>query len=623
SALSGSKLNKPEYKIEEIDEPASEWVDVLLEDSYGCPRYAARVIKDVKITRSPFWLRKKLFCSGVRAINNVVDVSNFVLLETGHPLHAFDYDLFSSFSGKPAKRVLVRRAKDKEKFTTLDETERSLNAEVLLITDGKKPVALAGIMGGLESEVTGKTRNILLESAYFDPRVIRRGRISLGLNTEASYRFERGADPDAVAKSADRAAYLMKELCGGKVLKGVVDNYPKPIRPLVISFRAERCSAILGIDIKQSKINEILDKLEIKVNQNKNDKLSVEIPNFRPDLTREIDLIEEVARIYGYEKIESNIRMGGGIFALKSNEEKVKDKIKRFLVGKGLFEIITNNLVDPLRMSKINSQTNAVRILNPLNEEHSVLTTSLYYNLLSVISWNLNRKENDLRLFELGKVYREKDEKTTEEKFQLVIGLCGRKTPVFWGEKVKKVDYYDLKGIVEDLFNELKIKEYDSFLKDMEVFTEGVSAELKVKGKPLGYLGKVSEKTLKIFDIDEEVFLCGIDFQTLYEHIPPTSFYTALPRFPRVERDISLIVEEGVLSKDIEKKILEIGSELVEKVYLFDFYKGSQIPAGKKSLAYTIWYHSEEKTLTEEEVESVHKKILGELKTGFGAEQRQ
>ncbi|MFH0930905.1 MAG: phenylalanine--tRNA ligase subunit beta, partial [Candidatus Zixiibacteriota bacterium] len=241
AALSGGKLKKPEYFIKEIEESTSDWVEVLIEDTLGCPRYSARVIKEVKVTKSPFWLRRKLECCGTRGINNVVDITNFILMETGHPLHAFDYDLFTQFSGKPSKKVLVRRANEKEKFFTLDGVERVLNPEALLITDGSKPIAIAGIMGGLESEVTERTKNVLLESAYFDPRVIRRGRISLGLNTEASYRFERGADPNMVIMASNRAAQLMANLCQGKILKGVVDNYPEPIFPMKLSFRPKRC----------------------------------------------------------------------------------------------------------------------------------------------------------------------------------------------------------------------------------------------------------------------------------------------------------------------------------------------------------------------------------------------
>jgi len=635
AALSGGKLKKPKYDIIETEEPASDWADVLIEDPLACPRYAARVIKDVKIGKSPFWLRRKLECCGMRAINNVVDITNLVLLETGHPLHAFDYDLFAAFPGKPPKRVLVRRAKDKEKFLTLDEIERTLNPEVLLITDGKKPVALAGIMGGMESEVTEKTRNILLESAYFEPRVIRRGRISLGLMTEASYRFERGADPDMVTKSADRAAQLMGSLCEGKVLKRVVDNYPKPITPLRLLFRPERCSKILGVGIEQKDIDETFDNLEIKVVESKPAQMSVEVPTFRPDLTREIDLIEEVARIYGYDKIGSYFRAGGELFTPILEEERQIKRIKKYLAGKGLFEVVSNNLVDPVKMYKINPLRKGVKILNPLNEELSILTTSLSYNLLSIISRNLNRKENDLRIFELGKVFWSRDESSPEERLDLEIALCGRKSPIFWGEKEKKVDFYDLKGILEDLLYELRIKEFTFLPKSSNLFSEEISFELQSRGKVIGILGKVSNEILKLFDmgqessflrhfdIYEEIFLAEIDFQTLSEIIPPPGFYTALPRFPRVKRDISLVVEEGILSQDLEKAIQDYGGEMLERVYLFDLYRGKQVPAGKKSLAYTIWYRSEERTLTEEEVENVHKKVVEGLKSNFGAELRQ
>ncbi|MCJ7497274.1 MAG: phenylalanine--tRNA ligase subunit beta, partial [candidate division Zixibacteria bacterium] len=384
AALSGGKLKKPKYFIKEIEEPASGWVEVLLEDTLGCSRYAARVIKEVKVKKSPFWLRRKLECCGVRTINNVVDITNFVLMETGHPLHAFDYDLFTQISDKPTKKVLVRMAKEKEKFFTLDGVERILNPEILLITDGIKPVAIAGIMGGLESEVTEKTNNVLLESAYFNPRVIRRGRISLGLNTEASYRFERGADPNIVIQASDRVAQLMAEICEGKILKGVVDNYIEPIFPMKLFFRPKRCNKILGVGIGQKEIEGIFENLEIKVLDKEPDTLSIEIPTFRPDLTREIDLIEEVARIYSYDKIESSFRAGGELLTPISEEERLIKRVKNFLAGKGQFEVVSNNLVDPVKMSKINPYKKGISVLNPLNDELSLLTTSLSYNLLSI-----------------------------------------------------------------------------------------------------------------------------------------------------------------------------------------------------------------------------------------------
>ncbi|HVP35459.1 MAG TPA: phenylalanine--tRNA ligase subunit beta, partial [Terriglobales bacterium] len=619
AALSGKKLKKPEFELKEADEPASKWAEVLLEDPAGCPRYAARVIKDVKIGKSPFWLRRRLECCGMRAINNVVDATNYVLLETGHPLHAFDFDLLSAISGQWEKRILVRRAKDKEKFFTLDSVERNLSPEVLLITDGTKPVAIAGIMGGMESEVTEKTKDVLLESAYFDPRVIRRGRIYLGLNTEASYRFERGADPNVIIKAADRASYLMQNLCEGKVLKGVVDNYPEPIQPVKVPFRPERCSKVLGIGIGEKEIENILENLELKFSEQSSLSLMIDVPTFRPDLTREIDLIEEVARIYGYDRIKSAFRAGGELFTAISEDEKLIRKIKNHLTGKGFFEVVSNNLVDPVKMSKINSSKEPVRILNPLNEELSVLTTSLIYGLLSIISWNLNRKEKDLRIFELAKVFWSTEEKQTEEKLKLGITLCGRKNPVFWGDQEKSVDFYDLKGTVEELLYALKIEQFEVLPRTSLV--DG-SFELKSQGRSLGFLERVPDEILKLFDIEQEILLAELDFQTLLELIPPSGYYKPLPKFPRVERDISMLVAEDVLSSDIEKAIIETGGKMVERVYIFDLYKGSQVPKGKKSLAYSIWYRAEGKTLTDDEVEKVHKKVIEGLKTGFGAELR-
>ncbi len=339
AALSGSSVKKPPIEYNEADQSTQDWVQVEIQDSEACPRYAARVIQEVKIGNSPFWLKRKLESVGMRPINNVVDVTNFVMMETGHPLHAFDYDLFSQ------KKVVVRRAKKGEKFVTLDEVERELNDQILLITDGRNPVAIAGIMGGMESEVGSSTKNVLLESAYFDPRLIRRGRISLGISTEASQRFERGVDPNGVVNSAHRACQLLEELAGGKVLKGVVDDYSSPILPLQVTLRPQRVNRILATDLRSEEMSRILKSLDMEVVENQD--LKVTVPTFRPDLSREIDLIEEITRIHGYDQIKTSLRASGNLVTQVSEEERSVTRLKQLLTGQGFFEVLTNNLVDP------------------------------------------------------------------------------------------------------------------------------------------------------------------------------------------------------------------------------------------------------------------------------------
>jgi phenylalanyl-tRNA synthetase beta chain len=614
AALFGGKIQKPQTNVSQIKEEAYKKVKIEIADPDACPRYAARVIRKVKVDKSPFWLRRRLHSVGFRAINNVVDISNLVMMEQGHPLHAFDYDLFT----RP--EILIRRAKPGEKFTTLDQVERKLNKEVLLITDSKKPVAIAGIMGGLESEVTEKTENVLLESAYFDPRVIRRGRMFLGINSDASYRFERGADPENVINSANRAAQLMGELAQGEILKGVVDSYPKRIRKSRIKLRKNRVNQILGTQLKKTQIKRILKSLDMKIEENKD--LKVEVPTFRPDITREIDLIEEIARIYGYDRIDTSLKAGGSLITNLAPEDEIMNRIKDILVGNGFLEVVTNNLVDPKKMEKLHSQSGFLRLRNPLSEEISVLRTSLIYNIIRVIEWNKKRKESQIRIFELGQVYKPKVNDLPTEKHKLCLALSGVREPLRWDEEKKEVDFFDLKGAVELLLERLSLGRLKLIPYRNSIFIDSSSFKISIRDSNLGILGEISPVILEDFDIKDKVFLCELDFEGIFKLIPERKLFSALPKFPPVERDIAIVVGEEVLIQELEEKIKEAGKELIESLSLFDLYRGGQIPKGKKSLAYAIRYRRKDRTLTDEEVEKVHQNIIYQLKSSFNARLR-
>ena len=613
-ALFGSSVKKPQTKFNETDELTKDWVDVEIQDYSACPRYAARVVKDIKIKSSPFWLKRKLESLGMRSINNVVDITNFVMMETGHPLHAFDYDLFSQ------KKVVVRRAEKGEKFITLDEVECPLNNEILLITDGKRPVAIAGIMGGMESEVSESTKNVLLESAYFDPKIIRRGRIFLGISTEASQRFERGMDPNGVVNATNRTCQLLEELAGGKVLKGVVDNYPSPIMPAQVTLRPQRVNQILGTNLKSKEMVQILKRLDMEISENQD--LKVRVPTFRPDLSREIDLIEEITRIYGYDKIETSLRASGNLVTPIAEEDKLAAKLKRLLVGKGYFEVLTNNLVDPKISKELCPNLSSVELQNPLSEEMSVLATSLAPGLLSVISWNKNRKEEDLRIFELGKVYIARENKMPEERLYLCLALSGKRAPVHWGMEETEVDLYDLKGVLESLGDSLCVLfRFDP--KKNALLKSDNSFEIKIDGERVGILGEVAKEILELFEIKDKVFTAELDFQKLLALIPKKKPFLPLPKFPPVDRDIAMVIDEEILSERIRDKIKMVGGDLIEELILFDVYRGKQIPPGKKSLAYSIRYRSKDKTLTDEEVEKIHQEVISELEKSFGASLRK
>jgi phenylalanyl-tRNA synthetase beta chain len=622
AALCGSRLKRREVSLHEVAQMAQNRVEVEIGDLQACPRYAARVIEDVKIAESPFWLKRKLQSAGMRPINSVVDITNLVMLELGHPLHAFDYKLFNE------KKVVVRRAQDGEKFVTLDQMERTLSREALLITDGTKPVAIAGIMGGLESEVGPDTRTVLLESAYFDPKVIRRGRIFLGISTESSQRFERGADPNGVVKAIDRAAELLENLAFGKVLRGVVDSYPSPIQPVQITLRPPRVNKILSTDLEPQQIKGILTSLELSVKVEnpakggENHDLEVEIPTFRPDLTREIDLVEEIARIYGYGNIKTALRAGGNLVTEISWEDEVSRRVKGFLVGRGLAEVITNNLVDPEILAQLNPDVAQVRIRNPLSHDLSVLSTTLAYNLLSVVSRNKNRLEKNLKIFELGKVFFAKGNRLPEERLHLGIAFSGNREPRHWETEETQTDLFDLKGTLEGLFDHLLLSFElnpggNAFLQAERCF------HIRVGDEKIGLLGEVSEEILDAFGIKDKVFLTELDFEKLSTRVPGRKKFSSLPKFPPVDRDIAVVVDETLLSKQIGDRIKEVGGSMVEEVTLFDVYEGKQVPANKKSLAYSIRYRLKEKTLTDEEVDEIHRKVISELEKSLDATLRR
>jgi phenylalanyl-tRNA synthetase beta chain len=621
AALCGTRLKKPEIKLKEKGPgSAKDQVGIEIQDPQACPRYTARVIEGIKIKESPFWLKRKLYSSGMRPINNVVDISNLVMLEWGHPLHAFDYHLFSSQGKKDEKKVVIRRAKKGEKFVTLDEVERTLNEEVLLITDGSVPVAIGGIMGGLKSEVSSETRTVLLESAYFDPRVIRRGRVFLGLSTESSQRFERGADPNGVVKVADRAAELLENLAEGKVQKGVVDCYPSPIHPVQVSLRPNRVNQLLNTELTAQRVQEILTALEMEVKGDQN--LDVRVPTFRPDLTREIDLIEEIARIYGYSNINTSLRASGSLITKVHREDKLAMEIKHFLSANGCYEVITNNLVDPDVLEKIYPHSNQVTIQNPLSRDLSVLSTTLAYGLLGVVSRNKNHLEKNVRVFELAKLFFSGNDQLPEERMHLGVALSGDKQPRHWELGEAEVDLYDLKGILEALFDYLKIS-FELRPGKCALLLPETSFHVYGGEEEIGILGEVSKEAQTAFGIKDRVFWAELDFDRIVDLVPQEIQLSALPKFPPVDRDIAVVADEGLLSKAISAKIKELGGNLIEDVTLFDVYKGKQVPPGKKSLAYSIRYRSREKTLTDEEVDDIHRKVISELQKAFSVTLRE
>ncbi len=631
AALSGCTMNRPEISLTESSEKSSDIIQVEIEDTEFCPRYAARVIRGVKVGPSPAWLRDRLVASGQSSINNVVDVTNYVMLEFGQPLHAFDLSRFDS--GK----VVVKRAKAKEKFVTLDEIEREVDESVLMITNGSDYLAAGGVMGGLNSSITDDTTDVLLEAAYFDPSSIRKSKRTLGLSTDSSARFERGIDPNITIIAIDRAAQLLAEVAGGEPLAGVVDNYPKPIEPLLVDLRPERCHQILGVEVKRPEIEKILSGLELGIANPgaKTEAISVKVPTFRPDITREIDLIEEVTRILGFDNIPTTKGYLAATDNRKTEAVEIQDDLVstlwQTLLGVGFNEICGSGLADGRLLELIDPGEPQIVVANPISDEFGSMRNSLAYSLLNAARVNVTHQTVDLQLFELGNIYApgigKKDNvlNADHERMRLGVLVTGQLQP-HWKTGRDNLDFYTLKGVIDSLRGEARLAELKLVPAKYPVFQSGQSFELRggvKKDKVVGRIGNVSSKLLKRFDIKQSVSLMELDIAELSRMIQPGRGYQALSKFPASDRDLSLLLDESVLVGEMLKGVERVGGELVEKAVVFDLFRGKQVPEGKKSVAISVRYRSANKSLESSEVDGLQQKIIVYLKQEFKAEIRE
>ncbi len=614
AALAGTIMKRPEFELAEIEKEASEEIKIEIDDKEGCPRYSARVIEHLRVGPSPFWLKRKLVSAGIRPISNVVDITNLVLMLYGQPLHAFDFELFD------LPQILVRSAEKNEKFVTLDEEEHALQPGDILITDSTKPVALGGIMGGLNTEVNESTRKVLLESAYFNPSNICTTRKRLGMQTESSVRFEKGSDPNIVGEACDYAAFLMGELAAGKIYSGRVDNYPDPIEPIEIELRPTKVNQLLATDITAPTMIDILNSLEFGVQTGKT--IAVTVPTFRPDCTREVDLIEEIARIYGYDRIGTSMRAGGQLLTERRQEDVVLDKIRENMTRQGIYEILTINLIDPDKAAKAGIADEFVELLNPLSADLAVVRPSLLLSFLQVVSRNLNRRQQDIKLFELGNVAVKQQDGHSEGQ-RLGIVVCGRPDIRNWAEQPQDYDFFDLKGVAEDFCGNLRLGDPVFERKEYPFLNSRMSFDVKIGDKIIGYAGQVSDQACQIYDIETPVYYMELDVDVLIPLYSPEIVYKSLPKFPSVWRDIAVIVDEGVYSRDLLETIYSSGDSILVKAELFDVYNGKQIESGKKSLAFNMEFRSDEKTLTDEEVEPVFDNIVNTVINKFDAKLRK
>lgn len=605
-------FKKPQIKVKEEADEASKHASVEILDGDLCPRYAARIVKDVKIGPSPKWMRDRLKSAGVRPINNIVDITNYVMLELGQPMHAFDIENIKG------NKIVVRRAKDGEIIKTLDDQERKLDSGMLVIADAEKPVAVAGVMGGANSEVTENTKTILFESANFNGTAVRLAAKKLGLRTEASGRFEKGLDVENVADAINRAAQLVEELGAGVVCKGIIDCYVKKPENVKIKFRPEKINAFLGTSIDEKEMLDILKSLEFEYDESTQ---TLIVPSFRPDVGAEADVAEEVARFYGYNNIKATLLEGkAATLGKKSFKQKVEDIVVNTMLACGLSEAYTYSFTSPKVFEKINHPDSsefrkAVVISNPLGEEQSIMRTTTIPDMLDVISRNYNRRIDVLRLFELGRVYlpdSSAKDQLPNEKLMLTIGVYG------------DTDFYSLKGIIEELLEKLKIKDYD-FEPEKEAyeFHPGRTAKLIIKGKTSGTFGEVHPEVLEKFECPERAYIAVIDFEALVQSASMINQYKPLPKFPAVTRDIAMLVKDEILVKEIESIIVKRAGKIIEEVKLFDVYKGKQVPEGLKSVAYSLVFRAEDRTLTDDEVNKVMAKILDGLKTNLDAKLRE
>ena len=597
-------VKPPRVKAESGD--VGEYIKINVLDSEKCPRYCAKAIKNVKIAPSPKWMADRLKACGMRPINNIVDITNYVNMEYGQPMHAFDMNFLKN------GEINVRCAKEGEKITTLDGIERTLESSMLVIADGTRPVAVAGVMGGENSEVTNDTHAILFESANFNGPSVRITAKKLGLRTEASARYEKGLDPKNAEAALLRACQLVEELGCGEVVGGMLDIDNSAQEPVKIPLDADKINAFLGLDISKEFMVKALTALEFTV---ENDVITV--PSFRPDVLGMADVAEEVLRIYGYDKLCSTPLRGETTDGVRTFSQKIAAQAKRILCACGLYEVVTYsftnpNFADKLRLPADDARRKSVVITNPLGEENSVMRTTLLSSMLEVVSRNINLKNSAARFFELGKIYEEADgELLPNEKNILSVGMYGG------------CDFYDAKGVIETLLESLGIAKCRWLpVSDDASFHPGRCAALLIKNTQVGILGQVHPEVCDNYGIGGEIYLAQLDFDAITEAAKPMKQYKPLPKYPAVVRDLAILASDSTLAADIEAIIRKKAGNIFSSLSLFDVYKGKQIPEGKKSMAYKLTLQSDEKTLAEEDISGAVDSILKSLKKELDADLR-
>jgi phenylalanyl-tRNA synthetase beta chain len=613
AAVTGNELKIPTIQFLNTEsEPIGGLLSVQNDEPELCPRYVARIVRKVKVGPSPDWLRGTLEKVGIRSINNVVDITNYVMLESGQPLHAFDYHLLKGNGTNPPK-IVVRRANEGEKFTTLDGKERTLTNQALLITDETQAVALAGVMGGKNSEINDNTVDVLIESAYFKSQNIRATSKKLELRTDSSYRFERGGDVGICDWASRRAAQLICDLASGQVLGHAIDNFPNQTSPKTITLHFAKSKDLLGVGISHSEQVTSLTKLDLTLTEQTPGVCTFKIPSWRVDLKREVDLIEEVGRLYGVDKIPSTPPRGAlGSNAFDSVYDQIGD-VRRILTGLGLNEAQGQTLVakEECRIK----HEEIVALANPLSSDMDVLRPSLVPGLLNILRHNVSRKNYDVALFEIGRVFTNVSGQTKENR-SVAIAITGQRAQTFWsgGERGAKLDAHDLKGLVEDLLEQFGLRgiAFGRRAESTQLFLE--SAVVALGGKLLlGELGQLLPALAKKYDLRDAVFLAEFNLDLLLSKRNPSKSFKALPQFPSSRRDVAMLVPEVTSHEAVLQTVKQAKAANLESVELFDVFRGQGMPEGQKSLAYAFTYRAADKTLTDADVNAEHTKVVGAL----------
>ncbi len=601
----------PEIKIVENNENIQQYGQVEVWDKDLCPRFTARIIRNVKVGTSPLWLKQYLRAAGVRPINNIVDVTNFVMLEMGQPLHAYDLEKVSNH------KIIVRRAERGETLTTLDGRERILSSEMLLIADDTGPIGLAGIMGGENTEIDSNTQTVLLESALFEAGSIRTTSKAMGLRTEASIRFEKGLDINNVETALNRAAQLIHELGAGENVGGMIDITNGSFDEKTICFSWKKVNSLLGLSLKPEEMVKILNRLSITTTyEDGSEMLYAVIPTFRRDIEGVADIAEEVLRIYGYDKIPATYMKGSVLRGKRSEKQKLHGGIKKILTGIGFYEATTYSFMSPKTFDRLGLPNDsplrdAVQILNPLGEDQSIMRTTLVPGMLEVLSTNLNRKLTELSLFEINKVYRPSlnpEEELPLEKDHIVLGMSG-----------EEVDFFTLKGVIESVLEYLGITEVDYSAEASSIFHPGRKATVFAENMAVGMFGEIHPDVAEAFSIPERVYVAEFDLELLQQKVHLVRSYKPLPKYPAIARDLAVIVGDEIPVGALQKTIQEEAGEIIESVQLFDIYKGKQVPENHKSVAFSLTFRGLDRTLKDEEVNLVHERVVQKLQEKFRA----